>query len=246
MLSLKEISHKEDELINNAMKTHTDYYRICCDYLKLLNCIKSVEENYQLFLDFHIIVFNDLSIASLSIVRRHFIQSQIILRHALESVVLACYSLENNKINDYLVMLNDMTLKPKNVLVKAYNWLDNNFPEYSKAIKNNKNLINTYHAHANSIISEANRHFILKGNKLKIQIFDSYPDNFIDAVLMIIINTISNIIHLYIEVNKKYKKLYFVDDLSKKLSNIEEIRKSLEKNILKIIFKMFQGSIKSF
>lgn len=248
--SLKVISHGENEYIGNALKTHTDYYRICCEYLKLLNCVKSVTKNYELFLDFHTNVLNDLSMASLSIVRRHFIQSQLVLRHALESAVLACYSLEYNDMNNYLKMLNDMTVKPKKVLStekdKAYDWLNKNFPEYSKLIENNKNLINTYHAHANNIIRVANRYFESKEDKYKIQIFESYPDNFIDAVLMVIINTISIIIHLYIEANKRFKKLHFVDGLDKKLSNIEDIRKSLEKSILKTISNMFHGSIKSF
>lgn len=241
MFTLQEISRKENDLIQEALKKHADYYRICCDYLNLLNSVKSVDKNYMLFLDFHLNVINDFTLAILSIARRHFLQSQFNYRHALESAVIACYTFEDNNVNNYLEMQNDITVEPKDIRNKSYKWLEKNYPEYSKKIKNNKDLVNKFHAHSNNIMSEANRFFQKDENKINLLIFDGYPDNYIDAVLVTFINSISDVLDLYREVNNNYNKISFEIDLEK-LNKAKESKEILQKNIIGILNGMFLES----
>lgn len=231
MFTLQEISRKENNLIQEALKTHTDYFRVSCDYLSLLNSVKSVDKNYLLFLDFHLNVVNDFALAILSIVRRHFLQSQFNYRHALESAVIACYTFEDNNINNYLEMQNDITVEPKDIRNKSYKWLEKNYPEYSKKIKYNKDLVNKFHAHSNNIMAEANRFFQQDNNKFNLLVFDGYPDNYIDAVLVTFINSISDVLGLYREVNNNYNKISFEIDLEK-LNKAKESKEILKKNII--------------
>ena len=78
----------------------------------------------------------------LSTIRMHRIQAKMDMRFFLESTVHAAYSLANTDTDIYLDHENKRVRNPQDANPVVYSWINDAFPESSKAIKGMKDGIN--------------------------------------------------------------------------------------------------------
>jgi hypothetical protein len=91
-------------------------------------------------------------LAFLSSLRLHKVQAMLDLRHALEAGAAAAYAIANPRVLDFVDVDPYGTMETsQNLTNNRYRWLDENYPEPSKWIKEVKGLINGQTAHANII-----------------------------------------------------------------------------------------------
>ena len=106
-----------------------------------------------LFLSFYSQLKKYHSLAMLSAVRLHSVQSMQNLRYFLESLSNSLYVLSNNDYDNYFDYDKNKVKDSKVSSIKCYRWLESEYPEYSKFIKDLKDEINKSHAHSNILNS---------------------------------------------------------------------------------------------
>jgi hypothetical protein len=88
----------------------------------------------------------------LSAVRLHKVQAMMNLRQVVEAGACAAYAIANPDHNDFVDTDEHGILDPSQRLArKRYKWLDENYPDGSKAIKDIKEELNKTTSHANLI-----------------------------------------------------------------------------------------------
>lgn len=92
------------------------------------------------------------TLALLSFVRLHHVQGLLDLRWTLEAGASAAYAIANTNPEDFVDVDTNGLLDPSQRLAsRRYKWLENNYKEVSDFIKELKDEINKYAAHANII-----------------------------------------------------------------------------------------------
>ena len=126
----------------------------------------------------------------------------MMLRQALEAAVMAGYCMTNPKESEF------MNQRPDGLLninihgkTKANKWLETNYPNYSKNIKEKKEkFINKYFAHPNMITSFRNTKII--GSSIAQSIFDMSKERIVKANIWIVGELSLSIIEMLMEINK--------------------------------------------
>jgi DUF917 family protein len=95
-------------------------------------------------------------LSMISTVRLHRIQAKMDLRYFLESTVHAAFTLAHTDTKNYIDFHNRQINDAKSASSKAYKWISETYPEYSKFIKDLKDDINGQTAHAHVVNSGHN------------------------------------------------------------------------------------------
>lgn len=155
MFSIYDLSNEENRLVQEAPKNFGQFFKLTKDTIDYSWVfISSVEPKGHVFNAFLTQANKSLSLALLSLIRYHNAQSHQSIRNAIESIALACYALYAPNENNYVrfdTSDNKLIDKPK-VKIKAYKWLDENYPNYSSHLETIKtDFINKMYAHSNLI-----------------------------------------------------------------------------------------------
>jgi hypothetical protein len=114
----------------------------------------------------------------------HRIQAKMDMRFFLESTVHAAYSLANTDTDIYLDHENKRVRNPQDANPVVYSWINDAFPESSKAIKGMKDGINAQTAHAN-VTTSAHNFALVAGERPEIHTtyFDFEEDRLVKSDL---------------------------------------------------------------
>jgi hypothetical protein len=155
MFTIYDLSEKENELIKESKRKYGNFFDNANNIVNFSwSFISNPRPESWIFHAFYTQCVKHLSLALLSVLRRHTIQAEQDMRQALESCVLTCYALKEPKENEFVYMLEDGTLQPKNKErhnKKRFKWIDENYKYHSDKIKYFKDRINDNFAHANFV-----------------------------------------------------------------------------------------------
>ena len=151
MYNINEISEIENALLRTAPLEYGKFFDNANSLVSFTtDFYNKVDFNYWLFLGFSAQVQNSLFLAIISTLRRHDVQTNMMLRQALESVVLTCYSAYNKDENDFAQKTSEgLLILNEKVLNKTYKWLEANYKTHSDKIEFMKKHINETSAHSN-------------------------------------------------------------------------------------------------
>lgn len=198
MFSIYEFSEEENRLVRDAPKQFGNYFKLAKDTVDYSwGFIETIEPQAYVFNAFLTQVNKSLSLALLSIVRMHTAQSFQVIRNAIESASLACFALcnpnENNFIRRDVSDPNKLYEKSK-VKYKAYSWLDEKYPKYSKHLSMIKSdFINKFYAHSNLIDAKTN---VLYGDN---KVYNTVFDDMTPLTIRMQLVSLSNLTLLIIE-----------------------------------------------
>lgn len=212
-MPIEELSIKENELVKNAENKYGEYYRVAKRCIALAECIKYSSKEGMVFLHFWSQVSINLQLALLSTVRRHTVQTYMLLRQVLESSTFAYYGLYLKSFEKYGNISNKKTFKIKeNVKRPAQQWLNKFYPKQSKEIKRMKLFINQYFAHANLGNTQFNIIELSNRNK-SIHFFDHDKNSIhIKRMFLVIIEIANLVLSLLKEVLKDYNFVTFTEN----------------------------------
>ena len=244
---LLNLSEKENELVKNAEIDLGDNFTNCCNFLSIFKSdVKQLDKETEVFQRFYPLMVNGLYLATLSVIRRHLVQANMMLRQSLESFVYVCYSLHNSNMKEYGKITNNQFIElNKDIKQLAYDWIDENYKSISDFIKEQKREINENFAHANVLIAETNLHKSDENNVSGL-FFDSDSDLLLKGMLLAISNLSYHLINMLIEVNKSYNKIFFSRDISLNISRYREEHKRLVSEITPEYSRIINNFNKSF
>jgi len=152
--TLEEIIESERAMVLDGEARYGRLYkhaRAATIYLTL--CIVDVEQDRSdTFGRFFSLIKKHTILAFLSSLRLHNVQAMMNLRQVLEAGAAAAYAIANPKVEDFVDIDEFGIMDPSQDLAKKrYRWLDDNFPDASTWIKEQKNRINVQTAHANML-----------------------------------------------------------------------------------------------
>jgi hypothetical protein len=153
--TLQEIIESERELLLTADQRYGDYYRHARECsIFLSRCFISVDPDRLMFARFFSLLKKHHMLALLSTLRLHRIQAMMNLRQVLEAGAAAAFAIANPEPEHFAIANASGIIDPSPELTgKRYQWLDRNFPANSAAIKEKKELINSYFAHTNVVLT---------------------------------------------------------------------------------------------
>jgi hypothetical protein len=226
MFSIESFSNEENNMVKEAaIKYGRTYENANNLILLLMDCVKEiVQPEAWIFIGFLCQVQKSMLLAFLSTIRRHDVQTLMMLRNVLESSVLATYALYQNNPDVYGTIntqgILDINKKTKE---KAYKWLDREFDYFSKKIKFFKDYINSTNAHANFGLIFYNIDFSSEYFMASHLFDDNTEDkehNFMLTMqrLWMIGNISSGLLNLFNQGIKKYPLVSLVDDFESRLS----------------------------
>lgn len=171
-----------------------------------------------IFISFLGKVHNSLLLALLATIRKHDVQTNMMLRQALESDVLACYALSEPVIESFTTEDQDGLLSSrKDVRTRAYKWLEEEYEDHSVKIKHMKDVINESSAHSDIMQTPTNYECLQ--DMMWIFIFDKDDEHSVTKQrLWWIANIAFGLIDLFSIVAKKCPLIDFVDDFAKRMS----------------------------
>lgn len=169
------------------------------------------------------------TLAMLSAVRRHYVQSMMNLRQVLEAVLWMIYAMVFKEDNKFYASNGRILEVSKTLKNNRNKWIEKEFPEKSKKIKSQKNIINESVAHSNIIYAFINFEADNKNKNFNTPFFDFKDTDFIKVNLWTISNSIIGIIEFIYEVNKKYNVFKIKNDFISELQKL-----GFENNKLKI------------
>lgn len=212
--TIKEIIDSERNLMLDAPNRYGEFYTHAIDStLFLSNFVKSADVSQQIFVRFVSQIKKHHTLALFSCVRLHKIQAMMNLRQALEATASAAYAIRNTDLAHFVDEDNQGLLIPSKELTKRrYNWLAANFPEGSKDIKDIKNDINEFAAHANLINTSANFELPESGDWASAPFFDIEDEHLVKTDLWLIGHISILITKLLYDVAQTQKHIVIIDD----------------------------------
>src|SRR6185437_7803569 len=141
----------ERQMVLSAPARFGAYYQHafeCSIYLG--HFLKSIDRSRWIFASFLAQVKKHHTLALLSTVRLHQIQSTMDLRQVLEAGALAAFAIANPEHHHFVVQdEHGYVNHSKKLTRRAYDWLGENYQAGSRGIKEIKDHINSSSAHAN-------------------------------------------------------------------------------------------------
>lgn len=218
-----EIIESEREMFLTATDRYGDFFINASEFNVLLNeFVKSVDPDRFIFAMFLSQIRKHATLALLSAVRLHHVQTSMNLRQVLEAGACAAYVIANTGREDFADLDENGFLDPSQKLTnKRYKWLDDNYPAGSTAIRNMKGTINTSSAHANIVYAHNNFRFDSDTGKFDTPFFDIEDEHWVKTDLWSIANIIMGLVDLFYGVNKDLNVIKFNDDFVPRLKALE-------------------------
>ncbi|MCF7796086.1 hypothetical protein K9M42_03250 [Patescibacteria group bacterium] len=214
--NINDIVNREKDMFFSSEKIYGEYFVNAMGSNNFLNSfilsINDPEKFISVAFLSQIRKFSTLSI--LSAVRRHYVQSSMNLRQVLEAVLWMIYAMAFKEDNKFCVS-NGKTLKvPKTLGTNRNKWIEKEFPEKSKIIKNQKNNINESVAHSNIIYAYKNFKFNKNKKNFSTPFFDFEDETSVKSNLWTIANEIMGIIDFIYGANKLYNTFKIMDNFN--------------------------------
>jgi len=195
--------------------------------------LKSLDLDRWIFAKFQALAKKHLALALFSTVRLHKVQAMMDLRQAMEAGACAAYAIANPDHKDFVTADQHGILDPSQKLTgKRYKWLDQNYPNASKAIPEIKDKINASSAHATLIsaygMSEAN----VQEGWFSEPFFDAEDAHFVRTDLWLVANATLTLLHVYNEVNEGRGVLKLVDNFGEQIQRLGERNEAMKQQLM--------------
>src|SRR5262245_17178260 len=154
--TLEEIIESEGQMVLLAKTRYGEFYSnaIECSIF-LSNCIAGINHSRMMFGRFLALTKKHHMLAVLSTVRLHRVQAMMNLRQVLEAGTTAAFAIANPENRHFAETNKQGILDPSQELAKKrYRWLDKHHHAKSEWIRDTKDRINEWAAHANVVSSE--------------------------------------------------------------------------------------------
>jgi hypothetical protein len=173
--TFEEIIESEQTLTLTADQRYGTYSRHASDCTIFLSrCIISVDPNRMMFARFYSLTKKQLLLALLSTLRLHRVQAMMNLRQVLEAGAAAAFAIANPEPEHFAKTDQNGIIDPSQDLAKKrYKWLAKHFPAASDAIKEKKQLINDFAAHANILVTAQTFDVNDAGSEISAPFFDA-------------------------------------------------------------------------
>lgn len=233
--SLSDVSLAEHKFVVSAEQKFPDEFVILNDLLNILreNFIVQVDVKSHIFLSFFSQVLKFFILSALSAARQHRTQSSMCVRQLLEAGCKAAYAIHFPDADIFVSKNEDGALDEiQNSTKVCYDWLDLNYPELSRSIKDTKDSINDLYAHSNLITSQEN--FEAQGNKYNLLVFDRFGDDFVSANLWLVSTVALKILFLIFRSAQAVETVKLCPSFEKNYKQIamkiESVRQKLKNN----------------
>lgn len=235
-MDIAEISKSENELVQKAKLMNEDFFmhaQYAVDFAHSFH--KKVDPNSFYFLLFISSFQKHITLAFLSAIRFHHVQTNFNLRFASETAAWGAFAIGNNDPEKdkekFALVEEDGILNPNDELKKKmYKWLNEKYPDGSASLGRYKNQTNALSSHAN--IVDAHRTFLgIVDGKFKTQFFDNSKDRHIKTDLWATANLVMGSLDLFYGVNRDFNIFEFSDDFIKKMKFLE-IENNRLKNVM--------------
>jgi len=228
-MTFQDLIDEENKLLLEAENKYGKEYINCLNLVSLLqNFIKSTKLESWIFNIFLSYIRKHIVLSFFSTLRLHHVQSDANLRQVLEATSLACYALIHADKENF--MKDDDNFKD-DILNKSYKWLEQKYPDASRAIKISKDQINSSCSHAS--LAYAFQEFQLGRDKFSYSFFDKEDNDLIKAYLWNIAHISGNIMDITYGVNRDCNMLIFTDDFVSKLREYRKINEEIKIESLK-------------
>jgi hypothetical protein len=232
--TIAQIVDRERAMIQTASAHYGEFYEIALSVgLLLTQYLKSVDPDRWVFAAFQALAKKHVMLAVFSTVRLHKVQAMMDLRQAVEAGACAAYAIGNPDHTHFVDTDEHGILDPSQKLArKRYKWLDQNYPNASKAVQEIKDKINTTTAHANLIsaygASQANQ----QEGWFQEPFFDTEDAHFVKTDLWMIANAALTLMHVFYEVNEKRNVIKFVDNFWTSIQQFGEKNEGLRQQMM--------------
>ena len=227
--TLEEIVEAEHDMVLAAEEKYGEYFTHAVEMITLLNnLVSSIDRPERfLFVAFLSHIRKHFTLALLSAVRRHHVQTGMNLRQVLESSAWAAYALAHEDINLFQVQNEHGHVDvPQRLSDARNNWLDTHYSVKSEEIRRLKKQINKSVAHTN--IAYVFQTFGLNQQQERpgftTSYFDTEDDFRIKTDLLMIANFAMGMIDLFVSINQTERVFQLSADF------VEHFRKLTEKH----------------
>ncbi len=205
-MKLENLSVEEQNLTLSAERKYGVYFqfaRFAIDFAH--STVVKVKSDGVFFLLFYNQVMKHVRLACLSAVRLHHVQANFDLRYAHESGAWAAFAIAHHERSDFADLQPGNLLEPtQTVKEKMYNWIETNYPDGNKSLKQVKKQFNALSSHAN-IVDAFRNYGGMKNRGMHVGFFDSAPDHHVKTDLWSVGNLIMGLLDLFYGVNRDYK-----------------------------------------
>jgi len=210
-----QISEEENQAIKDASSKYGEHFELANNIVSFFwEYITSMEDKTLCFESFLNSARKAISLALLSILRRQDVQCQMMMRQFIEAACLAGYAMENRELGSFGNFSEDGSLEINDTAKeKAYKWIQKNYPEDSKVLKNMKGKINELAAHVNIVTATLN---LQESGTLN----DISQDHIIKQRLWWIGNLVLGVMRFLQNVNKKGKTYDVVNSCGEKFQKL--------------------------
>jgi hypothetical protein len=232
--TIGEILESERAMVITAADRFGEHYSVAQEsVLFATKFLRSLDPGRWVFAKFQALGKKHLALALFSTVRLHKVQAMMDLRQAVEAGACAAYAIANPDHTDFVTADKHGILDPSQKLTgKRHKWLNQNYPNASKAIQEIKDKINASSAHANLIsaygMSEAN----VEDNWFSEPFFDIEDAHFVKTDLWLVANATLTLLHVYNEVNEKRDVLKLVNNFGAQIQRLGERNEQMRQQLM--------------
>ena len=221
-----KILAEESRLLQQADEQPDDYLNFALAMFQVLseNSSIKVEAENWVFPFFLTQVRKHIGLALLSVVRRHHVQAMLDLRQSIEAASWMLYSVANTDQSAFFETdSRNAAIVTDGQKKRMYSWLDQNYSQGSKSLKQMKDHINESCAHANIVYAENN----FNPTDFSFSFFDQEHARQQKSNLFFIGTCTWQILDLLYGINQTYKKIVFSPDFLPLMRSLKPIMDKL-------------------
>jgi len=232
--SIAEMLESETQMVLRGHEHYGEHYDLASTVTIFIGtALKSVHQDRWVFASFMSMVKKYHMLALFSTLRLHQIQATMNLRQMLEAAAMAAFALANPDPQHFVLKGEDGLMRPsKKLNAKIYAWLDANYPDGSKGLKDSKELINESTAHANLIFASRTFDDRTDEGRYGAPFFDITDEWQVQSDLWRIANLGLFILDLFYGVNKSAKGIVFVDDFTDRFMKLAQQTAALREQMV--------------
>lgn len=221
--TIEDIVNSELTMVLTAHSRYGEHYAHAREAsLFLSGAVKSIIPTRTFFGRFYSQVKKQHTLALLSTVRLHRLQSMMDLRQVIENGACAAFAIANPEHRHFLAEDERGLLKfSKKLRGLVYKWLDDNYPHGSEPLKKLKTIINDVFAHSNPVSTGSNFEILCNDKWILSPFFDFEDDRAVKTDLWLIGNIAIGLLDLFYGVNKGQDCITFVDNFPRQLHTLE-------------------------
>jgi hypothetical protein len=225
--TIGEIIDSEREMVLTARRRYGQYYytALQCSIL-FSRLVKEITPDRWIFVNFLSLAKKHHTLALFSVVRLHKVQAMLNLRQTLGAGACAAFAIANPDHGHFVVADEQGILDPVPAK-KRYDWLDHHYPAGSAAIKESKDPINKFEAHANLINIYGNLHTVDRA-----PFFDIEDEYHVKIDLWRVGQVALVLMGLFDEINEERNVIKFANDFWPSFKTLSESNNALRSEMM--------------